>query len=63
MAYTLLDAVNLSLKRVRVIQGDAGVLTTLTDSARQADIDIMIQAWNEIISDLYNFPQTQARGP
>ena len=54
MAYTLLDAVNLSLKRVRVIQGDAGELTSLKDSARQADIDIMVQAWNEIISDLYN---------
>ena len=54
MAYTLLDAINLSLKRVRVIQGDVGELTTLVDSARQADIDIMVQAWNEIISDLYN---------
>ena len=48
MAYTLLNAVNLTLKRVRIIQGDVGELTSLTDSGRQADVDIMVQAWNEV---------------
>ena len=54
MAYTLLNAINLSLKRVRIIQGDLGDLTSLTDSGHQADIDIMVQAWNEVITDLYD---------
>lgn len=65
MAYTLLDAVNRCLKRVRVIQGDAGVLTTLTDAARQADVDIMVQAIQETVQDLYeicNYPREIVTG-
>ena len=52
MAHTLLSAVNRAFKRVRLIQGDAGALTTLTDSPRQADIDIMVQAFQEVTQDL-----------
>lgn len=52
---TFLEAVNESLKRVGLIQGDAGELTTFNDSARQTDIDVMIQVWNEVIEGLYYF--------
>jgi hypothetical protein len=54
MAKTLLNCVNETLKRVRVIAGDAGVLTTLTDSARQPAIDVAVQVINEGIDDLYS---------
>lgn len=50
---TLLDGVNEVLKRVKIVQGDNGELTTLTDSARQTYIDSCIQIWNEIIDELY----------
>ena len=61
MAITFLAAINASLKRVRVIQGDAGELATSTvtstatgltatgafvDSGRQVQIDLMIMMWN-----------------
>jgi hypothetical protein len=66
LAYTLLNAVNLTLKRVRIIQGDVGDLTSLTDTGHQADIDIMVQAWNEAITDLYDagaqLPQDVSEG-
>jgi len=66
LAYTLLNAVNLSLKRARIIQGDIGELTSLTDDVHQADVDIMVQSWNEIIADLYdagqNLPQETKEG-
>lgn len=54
MAKTLLDGVNEILKRVNVIAGDAAVLTTLTDSARQHPIDIAVQVINEGIDELYS---------
>lgn len=53
MAKTLLNAVNDILKRVGVIAGDAGELSSLTDSARQRPIDVAIQVINEGIGDLY----------
>lgn len=68
MAITFLQAVNASLKRVGVIQGDAGELATstvtstatgliatgpFTDSGRQVQIDLMIQVWNEAEHILY----------
>lgn len=56
---TLLQGVNEVLKKVHIIQGDAGELTTFTDSARQVYIDIAIQAWNELIDDLYAGSQTE----
>lgn len=60
---TFLQAINESLKRVGLIQGDAGELTSFSDSARQTDIDIMIQVWNEVIQGLYFFePQPKEVG-
>ena len=54
MAKTLLDGVNEILKRVSIIAGDAGLLTSLTDSARQVPIDVAIQVINEGVDDLYS---------
>jgi len=51
--YNITDAVNKVLKDARVIQGDAGELTSLTDTARQPDIDAALAAWNEITHELY----------
>lgn len=53
MAKTLLQAVNATLKRARIIQGDAGEITSFTDSSRQNDIDLVIQLWNEVIHRMY----------
>ena len=70
MAVTFLQAVNASLKRVGVVQGDAGELATstvtstatgliatgaFTDSGRQVQIDLMIQVWNEAQHILYDY--------
>jgi hypothetical protein len=69
MALLFLDVINASLKRVRVVQGDAGELATstvtstatglvatgaFTDSGRQTQIDLMIQVWQEAIHELYS---------
>ena len=51
---TFLDAVNAVLKRTGVLQGATGVLTTLSDSARQRQIDVTIQSWGEAIQHLLN---------
>lgn len=51
---TLLDAVNKVLKRVHVIQGDSGALTSFTDSSKQSDIDVAIQVWGEITHEAYS---------
>lgn len=53
MAKTLLNCTNEILKRVGLIAGDSGLLTTLTDSARQVGIDVAIQVVNEGIDELY----------
>ena len=68
MAITFLQAVNASLKRVRVIQGDAGELATstvtstatglvatdaFTDSGRQVQIDLMLQMWQEATHEIF----------
>lgn len=50
---TLLNSVNEVLKRVGVIAGDAGALSSLTDSARQVFIDTAVQVINEGITDIY----------
>jgi hypothetical protein len=55
---TLLNGVNEVLKRVRIINGDSGVLTGLTDTARQNYIDIAVQAWNEGLDELYTASNT-----
>lgn len=52
MAYTFLQAVNASLKKLGLISGSAQALTTFTDSSRQTAIDNVITAWNETIEDL-----------
>lgn len=54
MAKTLLNAVNEIFKRASLVAGDAGVLTTLTDSARQHWIDKAVQVVNEGNDDLYS---------
>lgn len=54
MAKTLLNGVNEVLKRIKVIQGDSGLLTTLSDSTRQIYIDLAVQVWNEAMEELYS---------
>lgn len=53
MAKTLLNSVNEILKRAGIIAGDAGALSSLTDTARQHWIDTAVQVINEGITDLY----------
>lgn len=53
MAKTLLNCVNEILKRTSNIAGDAGALSSLTDSPRQVLIDLSVQVVNEGIDDLY----------
>lgn len=67
MAKTYLNCVNEILTRVSVIAGDAGLLSSLTDSPRQVQIDVAKQVINEGIDDLYAvsniaMPQEQASG-
>jgi len=50
---SLLDGVNEVLKRAGELDNDTGALTTLTDSARQWNIDITVQIWNELVDELY----------
>lgn len=52
--YNFLDAVNKTLKRVGVIQGDTGALTDFTEAAHQTDIDVAMDVWNELIHELYS---------
>lgn len=54
MAKSLLNGVNEVLKKARLIQGDSGELTSLTDSARQVWIDNIVQSWNETVEELYS---------
>lgn len=53
MAKQLLDAVNQILLRVNVNAGNAAALTSLTDSARQHNIDVSVQVINEGMDELY----------
>lgn len=50
---TLLDGVNEILKRAGLIAGDASLLVSLTDSARQVGIDQAVQVINEGVDELY----------
>ena len=54
MAKTLLNGVNEVMKRVAWIEGDSAELTSLTDSARQHVIDVIVQMWNEALDLLYD---------
>jgi len=56
---TLLNCVNELLKRAGLVSGDADLLTTLTDGARQRAIDTAIQVVNEGIIDLYQASDMQ----
>lgn len=65
MAKTLLNGVNEVLKRVGVLSGVTGELSTLTDSAKQNYIDVAVQVLNELVEELYedanvSFPDEQA---
>lgn len=60
--HTLLDAVNEILKRVSVIKGSAGLLTSLTDSARQHNIDVAVQVVSEGIDELYSSSHIELPG-
>lgn len=53
MAKTLLNCVNEILKKVAIIHGDSGLLTSLSSTSRQRSIDIAIQVVNEGIDELY----------
>lgn len=53
---TLLDGVNEILRRTGDVAGDASLLTSLTDSARQVSIDIAKQVINEGIDEIYSIP-------
>lgn len=53
MTKTLLEGVNDLLKRLSLIQGDSGELTTLTSGAFQNAIDVSVQIFNEIVVDAY----------
>ena len=54
---TLLDAVNAVLDRVGLIAGDAGKLTSLTDSGRQRGIDLAVQVIGEGVDELFTTSQ------
>jgi len=51
---TLLQGVNELLKLAKLIQGDSGLLTSLTDSPRQVWVDNAVQAWNVVVEELYS---------
>lgn len=53
MAKTLLEMTNEVLRKVGFITGESGALTTLTDSARQVEIDIVKRNLNTAISEMY----------
>jgi len=50
---TLLDGVNETLKRVNIV--NATLLTSLTDSGKQHDINVCVQVINEGIDEIYSF--------
>ena len=54
MSKSLLNGVNELLKKAKLIQGDSGALTTLTDSPRQVWVDTAVQVLNEVMEELYS---------
>ena len=65
MAKTLLNAVNDMFRMAELISGDAAELTSLTDSARQGDIDYCVISLRQTIDELYTavgkaLPEQQA---
>lgn len=57
MAKTLLNGVNEVLKKTDILDSDAGVLTSLTDSGKQVFIDTAVQVINEALDELYSTAQ------
>ena len=55
MSTTLLTAVNDVLKRVGEISQGSPVLTSLTDSARQRNIDLLVQIWQQAVEHVQGF--------
>lgn len=53
MSYSFLDAINLTLKGVRVLSDNAN-LSSLTDTQIQIDIDRAVRLWNEAIQQMYS---------
>lgn len=53
MAYTALNVVNAILKRTGVVAGDTTAITSFTDTGHQREIDVALQALNDIIRELY----------
>ncbi len=65
MAKDLLFLTNEVLRKAKFITGESGELTSLTDDARQVEIDITKRNWNTAISELYSLskiplPQEEA---
>lgn len=56
MAKTLLDGTNDLLIKVGALNSDSGLLTSLTDSARQTPIDVAVQSINEALDEVYLLP-------
>ena len=50
----LLDGVNRVLKRARLIQGDSSELPNLTSGKFQADVDIIVSAWSEVVRYVFD---------
>lgn len=59
MAYTFLQAVNVTAKQVKIVQGSSGEFSSFTDSARQSEIDVLLQSWNDVIDELYKVEALQ----
>lgn len=55
MAFTLLQAINRTLKRHGTIAGSSGELTSFTDTSRQRTVDLCLQVWNEVVHELYSY--------
>jgi len=53
-AYDLLDVVNQTMRRARLINSTDDVLTTLTDAALQVDVDDTVDAINDTLRVLYS---------
>lgn len=53
----------MAARRARLIQGDAGEFTSFTDPSRQADIDQILQIWNEVIDELFDLPGANVPRP
>lgn len=63
MAKTLLQSVNAVLRRVGVIQGESGNFSSLTDTARQRDLDVAVDVINEGLEELYSLtPHARPKG-